>query len=94
MRSGLHAQRRKWREGVAIHVQYLRFQPEFERGTVRKLDVDVERDERETQSMGDGRESVYVQRDRELINILTITGGFCLVVLEDSYTNVCVLENS
>jgi len=77
MRSGLHAQRRKWREGVAIHVEYLRFPPEFERGTVRKLDVDVERDERETQSTGDGRESVYVQRDRELINILTITGSFC-----------------
>ena len=37
--SGLHAQSWKWREGVAIHVQYLRFSLEFERATVRKLDV-------------------------------------------------------
>ncbi|KAG0131905.1 hypothetical protein HOY82DRAFT_539114 [Tuber indicum] len=79
MRGGLHIQRQKWREGIAIHVEYLRFPPEFERGTVRKLDVDVEgRDERETQSTGDGKQSVYVQRDRELINILTVTGDFCL----------------
>ena len=38
----------------------------------------MERDERETQSTGDGRECVYAQRDRELINILTITGDFHL----------------
>lgn len=71
----LHSHR-KYRESVAIHCEYTLFPPEFERSSLRKLDVDARewRDIMVQSVTTGGEESSFVEKDRELISILTITG--------------------
>jgi hypothetical protein len=68
--------RQRYRGAVAIHCEYTQFPPEFRRSAFKRLDVDVGKWQDEVvQNMITGQmESAFVEKDRELINLLTITG--------------------
>lgn len=84
------ASHRQFRRAVAVKCEFKRYPAEFERGSARTLDVD-DLNWKETPGLNEspGVQSKYVEKDRELVSLLTVSGMFVCLAAVSSYPRTC-----